>query len=1114
MTHLTQQKKFAKQRENKCRGFTHLHTHSHYSLLQGLTRIPALVEAAKKDGQTALALTDNGNLYGAIDFYKTCKKNGIKPIIGSDIYIAPRSRHEKEHNIDNHTSRLVLLVKNEEGYRNLLKLVSRSFMEGFYYTPRADHKLIEEYSDGLIAIIPSFAGEPVRALASGSSERAEESYLWHKKVFGENLYSEITMHPEIEGHGEIMQTLIKYSKEKNIPLVAAHDTYYLKPADAIARELVRKIRTGGRLDKELGVSQTDFSFITQEKAIKLFKKLPEALENTQKIADACNLELALGSWVFPNFPIPKNSTHDKELRILTQAGLSSRNMEATDEVKERIDYELGVIADKGYAPYFLVVADLLRHARENNIFTNTRGSAAGSLVSYLCGITTIDPMYYRLPFERFLNPERPSPPDIDMDLADNKRDELIRYAREKYGDEHVAQIGTFGTMMARAAVRDVARALGHSYGMADQIAKMIPFGAQGFPMTIERAMKEAPELKEVYKNDADAREIIDFAKAVEGNARHVGVHAAGVVISPTPVTDFVPIQFDPKGGKTITQFDMHAVENAGLLKFDFLGLKNLSVLADSVVRVKKRLGKEIDIENIKLDDKKTYEMLSRGETLGVFQMGGSGMTSYLKELKPSEIHDISAMVALYRPGPMAFIPEYIERKHNPERVKYIDYRMEEILKPTYGILIYQDDVMTIAVDLAGYSWGEADKFRKAMGKKIPAEMKAQEERFKNGCVENGMKPLVANQLWEMIETFAAYGFNKAHAASYGKLSYQTAYMKANFPVDYMASLLTADAGDVDKISGVVAECKRMGISVLPPDVNESHGQFTVVNIPKTTSSEVPDARRGESGEQGVLRNTVSKTQGPQNDAASTSGQDEAIRFGLHSIKNFGSGVGDSIIEERKNDGPFTSLGNFLSRIKDKNLNRKSVESLIKSGALDAFGERGQMAEHMELLLQYHKEHVSAPENQDTLFGALGASEEETEIRLPTAAPASTRERLAWERELLGLYISGHPLDKHRKKFENQKFDIKATKEKLPNGVQTVIAGLVENNQTILTKNGEKMAFLRIADYSDTVEVVCFPRVLKEYGEILGEPESCVMVKGRMSERNGEMSFVAEAVKKL
>jgi len=1054
---------------SRVQSFTHLHTHSHYSLLQGLPRISALVEAAKEDGQTALALTDNGNLYGAIDFYKECKKNDIKPIIGSDIYVAPRSRHEKEHNIDDRTSRLVLLVKNEKGYRNLLRLVSRSFTEGFYYTPRADRELIEEYSEGLLAIIPSFAGGPSRALAVADAMRAEESFKWHKRIFGEYLYTEITMHPEIKGHAELMNSLMQLSKANDIPIVAAHDTYYLKKEDAIARELVRKIRTGGQLDREFGVSQTDFSFITQKRAIDLFKNLPEAIEHTQKIVEACTLDLTLGSWVFPNFPIPNGSSHDKELRALAERGLQMRGMEKTKEVEERIDYELKVIADKGYAPYFLVVADLLNHARENNIFTNTRGSAAGSLVSYLCGITTIDPMFYRLPFERFLNPERPSPPDIDMDLADNKRDELIHYARQKYGEEQVAQIGTFGTMMARAAVRDVARALGHPYGMADQIAKMIPFGAQGFPMTIDRAMKESPELKEVYQSDSDAREVIDLAKKIEGNARHVGVHAAGVVIAPTPVTDFVPIQFDPKGGKTITQFDMHAVEEAGLLKFDFLGLKNLSVLADSVVRVKTRLGTEIDIENIALDDKKTYEMLSRGETLGVFQLAGSGITSYLKDLKPTEIHDISAMVALYRPGPMAFIPEYIERKHNPNKVAYLDERMKEVLEPTYGILIYQDDVMTIAVDLAGYSWGEADKFRKAMGKKIPAEMKAQEERFKKGCIQNGMKEHVAKQLWEMIETFAAYGFNKAHAASYGNLSYKTAYMKANFPVDYMASLLTADAGDVDKIAAIVTECTRMGISVSPPDVNESYGDFTVVD-------------------------------------------DKNIRFGLHSIKNFGSGVSDSIIEGRKENGPFTSLGNFLARIKDKNLNRKSLESLIKSGALDALGERGQMLQHIELLLQYHKEHMLAPDNQNSLFGA-SSSEAETPLRLPPSEAASTRERLGWERELLGLYVSGHPLDAHRKKFENQKFDIKATKEKLPSGVQTVIAGLIETHQIILTKNGEKMAFLKISDYSDGVEVVCFPKVLKEYNELL-QLESCVMVKGRMSERGGEMSFVAEAVKKL
>jgi len=1048
--------------------FTHLHTHSHFSLLQALPKIPELVKAAKEDGQTALALTDAGNLYAAIDFYKTCTKEGIKPIIGSDIYVAPRSRYEKEHNIDNHTTRLVLLAKNDTGYRNLIKLISLSFLDGFYYTSRADRELLEKHSEGLLAIIPSFAGELAKAIKNGDTSRAEESYAWHKKIYDEDLYLEITQHPEIDGHSKTMEKLVQFAKDKNLPIVAAHDTYYLKQEDAIARELVEKIRTGGRLDRELGISRNDFSFISQARANELFKDIPEALENTQKVADACNLRLTLGDWVFPNFPVPKETDHDTELRNLAEKGLVTRNMEKTPEVTTRIDYELGIIKDKGYSKYFLVVADLLKYARDNDVHTNTRGSAAGSLVSYLCGITTVDPIAFQMPFERFLNPERPSPPDIDMDIADNQRDKLINYAREKYGNDHVAQIGTFGTMMARAAVRDVSRALGYSYGTGDRLAKLIPFGAQGFPMTIDRALEEVPELKDVYKGDGEARDIIDLARKIEGNARHVGVHAAGVVISPSPVTDFVPIQFDPKGGKIITQYDMHAVEEAGLLKFDFLGLKNLSVLGDSVERVQKRIGKEIDTENLPTNDTKTFEMLSRGETLGVFQLAGSGMTSYLTQLKPTRVHDINAMVALYRPGPMAFIPDYIERKQNPSRVRYLDPRMETILKPTFGILIYQDDVMTIAVDLAGYSWGEADKFRKAMGKKIPEEMRAQKDRFISGCIERGMNPATTTKLWEQIETFAAYGFNKAHAVSYGNLSYKTAYMKAHFPVDYMAALLTADAGDVEKISAIVAECVRMHISVLAPDVNESHVDFTAVD-------------------------------------------DSTIRFGLYSIKNFGTGVSNSIIEERSKGGAYTSLGNFLSRVKDKNLNKKSLESLIQSGALDNLGERGAMCTHIGLLLQYHKEHMTAPENQDSLFGA--SANAESPLELPTVEPATTKQKLAWERDLLGLYISGHPLDEYREKIEKQKFDIKATKEKLPDGVQTVIAGLVENLQTILTKNGEKMAFLRLSDYRDGVEVVCFPRVLKEHGELL-LPEACVLIKGRMSVRNGEKSFVAEAVKKM
>src|SRR3990167_4763085 len=689
-------------------GFVHLHTHSHYSLLEALPKIPELVAAAAKDGQMALALTDNGNLYGAIDFYKECKDNALKPIIGVDFYVAPRTRAQKEHRIDEHTSRLLLLAKDYAGYRNLMQLVSRAHLEGFYYRPRIDHELIEAHREGLVAILPSFGGEHAKHLREHNAQKARECVDWHKKVYGEDLFLEITRHPEIDGHEKEMQDIISLAREARIELVAAQDTYYLKKEDALARELVRKIRSGGVLERDPDASvgagfvqgTPDFSFISRERMRELFADIPEALENSGRIADRCELELKLGTWVFPDFPIPAGSSANAELRSLAEKGFKERGIAETKENKERVDYELSIIGSKGYSPYFLVVADLLHHAREKGILTNTRGSAAGSLVSYLSGITTVEPLEYQLPFERFLNPERPSPPDIDMDLADNRRDELIAYVREKYGEEKVAQIGTFGTMMARAAVRDVSRALGHPYSLGDTIAKLIPFGKQGFPVTIQGALQEVPELAEMYKKDADAREVLDLAQKVEGNARHVGVHAAGVVIAPSAVTDYSPIQIDPKGNHIITQYDMYAIEEAGLLKFDFLGLTNLSVLADSVARVRERLSVDVDLDHLKLDDAKTFEMLSRGETLGVFQLSGGGMTAYLVDLKPTSIHDINAMVALYRPGPMAFIPAYIARKKNPKLVKYLDPRMEPILKNSYGVITYQDDVLELAIKIA------------------------------------------------------------------------------------------------------------------------------------------------------------------------------------------------------------------------------------------------------------------------------------------------------------------------------------------------------------------------------------------------------------------------------
>ena len=740
--------------------------------------------------------------------------------------------------------------------------------------------------------------------------------------------------------------IVVLSKDNDVPLVVAQDVYYINKEDNFARSAMIKIQTGTILGEQDRNAKEDFSFISQDTAGKYFKDYPDALENTIKIADKCNLELTLGTWVFPNIEKGDYKTYDEALRELATSGIKRRGVEKTKELEERLEYELGIIKIKGYAPYFLVVADLLNFAHSKNILTTIRGSVAGSLVTYLAGITNVNPLEYKLPFERFLNPERPSAPDIDMDYADNRRDEVIQYAKDKYGENNVAQIGTFGTMMARGVVRDVARALGHPYSLGDTIAKLIPFGSQGFPMTIDHALETTPDLKALYKKEKEVKEVIDLAKKIEGRARHMGVHAAGVVISPSTLTDFTPLQYDPKGGKLITQFDMHAVEDAGLLKFDFLGLKNLAILADVVDRVDAIHGITIDIENIPIDDKKTFEMLARGETMGLFQLNGSGMTHFLKELKPSSIHDINAIVALYRPGPMESIPSYIERKHNPKLITYLDPRMKEILSQSYGVITYQDDVLLTAINLAGYSWLEADKLRKAMGKKIPAVMEAEREKLFKGLTKHGMTEQKAKQLWKLIEPFAAYGFNKAHAASYGRVAYQTAYMKANYPVEYLSAVLSADSGDVDKISESIIECTRMNIEVLPPDINESFGYFSVVPAEDKTKSK--------------------------------------IRFGLYSIKNFGEGIAKSIIEERKANGIYTSLANFLERSKNKNLNRRSLESLIKSGALDKLEDRGTMLENTESILQYTKDCAQMNNNQDSLF--IGTNTDNDELTLPKAEP--------------------------------------------------------------------------------------------------------------------------------
>ena len=1055
--------------------FIHLHTHSHYSLLDGLSKVEDMVRIAKEHDMPAMAITDHGNMYGAIEFYKECKKAGIKPIIGCEVYVAERKLTDKEPGIDNKRYHLILLAKNLKGYKNLMRIVSIANLEGYYYKPRVDEEMLKEYSEGIIALSGCMGGKLSRAILADNMEKAEDIIRQHQDVFGkENYFIEIQSHPHIDRDKELRDKLIALAKKFDIPTVATQDSHYPCKDDHKAHHTLLQVNTGtdGKDSSKFEFSDDDFSLINEKTAKEYFKDAPDSVENTSIVADMCeDYEIELGVAYFPNFPIEGDRDPNEVLKEQAYAGFEFRKLPQSKDYTDRLEYELAIIKQKGYPTYFLVVGDLLRYARENNILTNIRGSVAGSLTTYLIGITNVDPLVYKLPFERFLNPERPSLPDIDMDYADNRRDEMIAYAKQKYGADRVAQIGTFGTMMAKGSVRDVARALGHEYAIGDRISNLIPMGSQGFPMTIKHAMEIVPELEKAYKKEAITKEIIDLAKKMEGCVRHVSVHAAGIVIAPKPLYEFTPIQYDPKDGNNIiTQYDMYQIEDVGLPKFDFLGIRNLSILADAVKIVKKVHNIDVDLDNIDVADKKTFEMLARGETMGLFQLNGGGMTAYLKQLKPTTIHDINAMVALYRPGPIQFIPMYIERKHNPRLVKYMDPALEPILKQTYGVLVYQDDLLLISIHIAGYSWGEADKFRKAVGKKIPEEMAKQKDHFITGCVEHSKWPLKkAQELWNQIEPFAAYGFNKAHSASYGRVAYQTAYMKANFPVEYMCAILTAESGDVEKIAEITHECKQMKIEVLPPNINESFKGFTCID-------------------------------------------DHTIRFGLYTIKNFGSDIGDAIIEERKKNGKFQNITDFLDRVKHKNLNKKSMEALIKTGAMDEFGERGTLLVNLENMLEYNKESSKQSADQGSLFGGISADTLPS-FKLKPAEDAPQSTKLNWEKELLGLYISGHPLDRFREKLEKREINIKKIKEQLTNGYPVTIAGIIETVRNVTTKKNQPMAFIRIADLTGSIEAVVFPKLFKEVSELI-VPEKCIALSGKISIRNDDKTIAIEAIKEI
>lgn len=1064
--------------------FVHLHTHSHYSLLDGLSKVKDLVKRAKALGMPALALTDHGVMYGAIEFYKECLAEGIKPIIGVEAYMAERTRLDKDPGIDNKRYHLTLLAKNQTGYKHLMKLVSISHLEGFYYKPRMDMELLERYGEGLICLSGCPGSRFIHHVKNGNRDEAVLLLKDYIRIFGkEHVFVEIMSHEEIDWYAPLVPTIIAIAQELDLPIVGTWDSHYLHVDDKEAHNTLLAINTNNQNFKFGG----NYSLISPDEARVVFKGIPGAVENTLKVAEMVDLEIELAPWRFPTYPIPEGSTYDEELKKAVYEGIRHKQYEETDEVRDRIAFELDVIKQKGFSSYFLVEADLVRAAREMGIYTNTRGSAAGSLVSYLTGITTVDPIKYKLPFERFLNPLRPGIPDIDLDIADDRRDDLITYVKQKYGAGAVAQICTFGTMAARGSARDVARALGYPYAVGDKIAKLIPMGSQGFPMTIDLALEKEADLKALYDEDRQTKEILDMAKKIEGNVRHISIHAAGVVIAPTPdITDYTPIQYDPKGeNKIITQYDMFTGGRDGVVnlpKFDMLGIRNLQFISGAIERIEKIRGVKIDIDTIPLDDPKVFEMLSRGETVGVFQMAGDGMTQYLKELKPTRVEDLMAMVALYRPGPMDVIPEYIRRKNNPALVTYLDPRMESYLQASYGLIVYQDDLLFSAIELAGYDWLEADKFRKAVGKKIPAEMAAQKEKLQKGIVENGQTPEFAEMLWKLFEPFQAYGFNKAHAASYGMVAYKTAYLKANFPAEYMSACMTAESGDIETCSEYIEEAKRIGFSILPPDVNESFSDFTVVV------------------EDGVVT--------------------KKIRFGLRNIKNFGEEIGKAIIMERKQNGVFTSIESFLERVTHKNLNKKSLEALIMCGALDAFGERAQLMANLETLLSFHKNSKAGDTSQTSLFTLLDTAPKNVLTLTPTA-PAPLKEKLAWEKELLGLYLSGHPLDQYDAQLQKAPMTIAKLLKQAPSSEpswkdrqkKSIIVAHIDTVKHHLTKGNTKMAFLQVQDKSAVVEAVVFSDAYKKLQTLL-IPGSVVAMECSVSNRDDKKSLVIENIKVL
>jgi len=1050
--------------------FTHLHVHSHYSLLDGLPKIDELLDYVKKLGMDSVAITDHGVLYGAVEFYKKAKEKGIKPIIGAEVYQALEKMTDERPGIDDKRYHLVLLVKNEKGYKNLVKLISRSHLEGFYYKPRIDEEILAQYSEGLICLSGCINGKIPQLILTKKINEAEKTALKYQEIFGkDNFYLELQHHPNLKEQKIVNKALIELSKKIKVPLVATNDVHYLKTEDAEAQDILMLINTGSDPNdpERLTMKADDFSMKSPEQMIKDFKDSPEAILNTQKIADSCNFEFELGKIKLPKFETPNGKSPDEYLEELCSLGLKKRYGERPEEkIITRLNYELSVIKQMGFASYFLIVQDFVNWAKENRIVTGPgRGSVGGSLVAYLLNITNVDPIKYNLLFERFLNPGRMAGlPDIDLDFTDRRRDEVINYIKQKYGENRVVQIITFGTMAAKAVIRDVGRALGYPYNYCDTIAKMIPFN-----LSLDETLAKISEFRQLYETDDKARKLIEFARKLEGVARHASTHACGVVISAEPLDNIVPLQHPTQDDSNIvTQYEMHSIEDLGLLKMDLLGLKNLTIIEDTLSRIYKVQNKKIDIENIPLNDKATFRLFQRGDTIGVFQCESEGFRRYLKQLKPTELEDIIAMVALYRPGPIQFIPDYILGKHKKKKIEYLHPKLKPILESTYGVGIYQEQLMQIAKELAGFSLSEADILRKAVGKKIKSLLLKQEKKLLEGMKRNGISENVARKIWQWVLPFAKYGFNRAHSCAYALIAYQTAYLKVHFPVEFMAALLTSEKADVERIGFLIEEIKRMGIEVLPPDINESWRNFTVI---------------------------AGKNQ---------------IRFGLLAIKNVGGNIVEAIVRERELRGPFQSIEDFISRIESQVLNKKSLESLIKAGVFDKLAERNQLLMSLETLLEFNREnHSKKIAGQKGLFDGIKLN---NKIQLPKAKPATKSEKIFWEKELLGLFVSSNPLEDFQKILEKKALPISKISSSFPSQI-CKIGGIISKIKKIVTRNGSQMLFMKVEDLTDKIEVVVFPSQISKNPSAFQE-NKIVLVSGRVDMKDGVPKLICENIEEI